>query len=71
MKNSFKKTFPLDKKDGKKLTSTSKRNQFSRAEIRFLLKRLLRPNFKIFNRALNKTILFILERKFVSTAWNI
>ena len=31
------------------------KNQFSRAEIKFLLKRLLPLNFKIFSRALNKT----------------
>ena len=46
------------------------KNQFPQAEIRFLLKRLLPPNFKIFNRALNKTILFLLDRKFVFTSRN-
>ena len=46
------------------------KNLFPRAEIRFLLKRLLPPNFKIFNKALNKTILFLLDRKFVSTSRN-
>ena len=33
-------------------------------------KNLLPPNFKIFNRALNKTILFLLDRKFISTSRN-
>ena len=45
--------------------------QFPRAEIRFLLKRVLRPNFKFFNKALlNKAMLFLLDRKFVSTSQN-
>ena len=39
------------------------------AEIWFLVKRLL-PNLKIFNRALNKTIQFLLDRKFISTSRN-
>ena len=39
------------------------KNQFPRAEIRFLLKRLLPSNFKIFNRAWNKIKLFLLDRK--------
>ena len=47
MKNLFKNTFPLDEKylslaevseKWKKLTSTSQKNQFPRAEIRFLFK---------------------------------
>ena len=38
--------------------------------MRFLLKRLLTPNFKIFNRALNKIILFLIDRKLVSTNRN-
>ena len=46
------------------------KNQFPQAEIRFLLKRLLPPNFKIFSRALNRTILCLLNRKFVSTSRN-
>ena len=89
MKNSFENTFPLDKKylslagvseKWKKITSASPKNQFPRAEIRFLLKRLLPPNFKIFNRALNKIILMkmknLLKKTFplgetVFTAWNI
>ena len=45
-------------------------NQFPRAEIRFVSKRELSPNFQIFNRALNKTIMFLLDRKFVSTSRN-
>ena len=53
-----------------KLTFNSQNNQFSWAEIRFLLKRLLPANFKIFNRALNETILFLLDRKFVCTSQN-
>ena len=54
----------------KKINFYQPKNQFPRAEIRFLLKRLLPPNFKIFKRALNKTILFLLDRKFVSTSRN-
>ena len=35
------------------------------------LKKVTTPNFKIFNKALlNKTILFLLDRKFVSTSRN-
>ena len=79
MKNLFKNTFPLDKKylslvgvseKWKKINFTSQKNQFPRAEIRFLLKSLLPPNFKIFNRALNKTILFLLDRTLISTSRN-
>ena len=45
--------------------------EFPRAEIRFVLKRVVRPNFKFFNEALlNKTMLFLLDRKFVSTSQN-
>ena len=46
------------------------KKHFPRAEIRFLLKKLLPPNFKIFNSALNKTIMFLLDRKFVFTSRN-
>ena len=46
------------------------KNQFPRAEIRFLLKMLLLTKFKVFNRALNKIVLFLLDRKFVSISWN-
>ena len=46
------------------------KNQFPQAEVRFLLKRLLPLNFEIFNRALNKTTLFLLDRSFVSTGPN-
>ena len=46
------------------------KNQFQRGEIRFFFKRLLPPNFKIFNKAPNKTILFLLDRKFVFTSRN-
>ena len=46
------------------------KNQFQRAEIGFLLKVWLLQNFRIFNGALNKTILFLLDRKFVSTSRN-
>ena len=42
----------------------------SRAEVMFILQMLLPPNFKIFNKALNKTILFPPDRKFVSTSRN-
>ena len=65
MENLFKNTFPLGKKYfslAKKKVSTS-RNKVS-------LKKLLPPNFKIFNKALNKTILSLLDRKFVSTSLN-
>ena len=31
---------------------------------------LLPPKFKVFNRALNKIVLFLLDRKFVSISWN-
>ena len=41
-----------------------------RAEIRFTLKGLLPPNFKIFSRALNKTVLLLLDRKFVPNSRN-
>ena len=47
------------------------KNQFPSAEIMFLLKRLNLPsNFKIFNRALNKAILHLLDIKFASNSWN-
>ena len=45
------------------------KKHFPRAEIRFLLKKLLPPNFKIFNSALNKTM-FLLDKKFVFTSRN-
>ena len=62
MKNPFKNTSLLDQKylslagiseKWKKLTSTGQK------KVCYL------PNFKIFNKALNKTILFLLDRKFV------
>ena len=41
------------------------KNQFPLVEISFLLKRLLLPNFKVFNKALlKKTIPFLLDRNF-------
>ena len=46
------------------------KNQFPRTLIRYLLKRLLSSNFEIFNGALNKTMLFALDRKLVSTSRN-
>ena len=46
------------------------KNQFPRAEIRFLLKRLLPPNIKLFNGVLNKILLFLLDRKSVYTSQN-
>ena len=46
------------------------KNQFPQEELRFLLKRLLPPNFKIFNKSLNRTILFLPDTKFVSTSQN-
>ena len=79
MKNSFKNTFLLEKKylslarvslKWNKINFYYSKNQFPRAEIRFLLQKLLLPSFKIFNRALNKAILFLLDRKFVSTSRN-
>ena len=51
MKNSFKNTFPLEKKG-------------------FFKKKLLFPNFKNFDKALNKRMLFPLDRKSVSTSQN-
>ena len=45
-------------------------NQFPREGIRFFLKTLLPPNFKNFSKALNKRILFPLERKSVFTGRN-
>ena len=53
-----------------KINLCQPKNQFSHAEIRLHLKRLLSSNFKIFNRALNKMILFLLDRKFVSSSRN-
>ena len=53
-----------------KINFQQPKNQFQRAEIGFLLKGWLLQNFRIFNRALNKTILFLLARKFVSTSRN-
>ena len=44
-------------------------NQFPRAEIRFPLKKVATPEFQNFNKALNKRILFTLDRKSVSTSW--
>ena len=45
-------------------------NQFPRERIRFFLKTLLPPNFKNFSKALNKRILFPLDRKSVFTGRN-
>ena len=53
-----------------KINFLQPKNQFPRAEIRFLLKILLPPYFKLIKRALNKTILILLERKFVFTSRN-
>ena len=72
MKNSFKNTFPLDEKylslagvfeKWKKLTSTSKKISFHEQKV-------ATPQFNIYNRALNKAILFLLDRIFVSTSRN-
>ena len=54
----------------KKINFYYPKNQFPQAEIKFLLKRLLLPIFKIFNRALNETIPFLQDRKFLSTSQN-
>ena len=79
MKNSFKNTFRDRQKilslagvseKWRKLTSTNQKNQFPRAEIRFLLKRLLPPNFKIFNRALNKNCFYQAENLFPPAGMN-
>ena len=82
MKNSFKNTFLLDKKylslggvsEKWKIitfTSQSQKYHFPSAEIGFILKKLLPMNFKFFSKTLlNKTILFLPDRKFVSTSWN-
>ena len=53
-----------------KISFYEPKNQFSQAEIKVLLKRLLPPNLKIFNKALNQARLFLLDRKFVSTSRN-
>ena len=55
----------------KKLTSTSQKISLLRAVIRFFLKSLLPPNFKIFNRALNKTIPanIRLDEDLLKTSW--
>ena len=53
-----------------KINFQQPKNQFQRAEIGFLLKGWLLQIFRIFNGALNQTILFLLDRKFVSTSWN-
>ena len=53
-----------------KINFQQPKNQFQRAEIEFLLKGWLLQIFRIFNGALNKTILFLLDRKFVSTSRN-
>ena len=45
-------------------------NQTPQAGIRFLLTKLLPPNFKNLNRALHKRILLSPERKYVSTNRN-
>ena len=68
MKNSFKKYLSLARvsEKWKKLTSTSQKSSFHE----FIVKRLLPPNFKIFIRALNETMLCLLHRKFISTSQN-
>ena len=48
----------------------SPENQFPRAGVRFFLKEVAKPAFQNFNRALNKKILFPIDRKSVSTSWN-
>ena len=45
-------------------------NQFPREGIRFFFKKLPPPDFKNYNKALNKKILVPLHRKRVSTSWN-
>ena len=42
-------------------------NQTPQAGIRFLLTKLLPPNFKNLNKALHKRVLFLPERKYVLT----
>ena len=77
MKNSFKNAFLLDKKElslagvsekWKKLTSTS--HKIHKQKYGFSENKMLPPNFKNFNKALNKRILFLPDRKSVSTSWN-
>ena len=80
VKNLFTNTFLLDKNTfySQEYLENEKKNdfrqpkiQFPQVEIRFLLKGVLRPNFKFFNEALlNKTLLFLLDRKFVLTSQN-
>ena len=74
MKNSFKNTFPLEEnclslagvsKKWKKLTPTKQKISFSDQEKGFSLKIY---HHQISNKALNKRILFPLDRKF---RWNI
>ena len=54
----------------KKINFQYRKNQFPRAEKKVFLKRLLHSNFKIFSKALNKTILFLQDRKLVYTSQN-
>ena len=72
LENSFKNTFPLD---GKKLSLervSEKREKISSTsqKISFHKQKLPPSNFKSFNKALNKKILFPLDRKSVSTSLN-
>ena len=51
-------------------TRTTPRMSLPQAGIKCILKKLPHPNFKNFNKALNKRILFALDRKSVSTSRN-
>ena len=46
------------------------KNQFPRAEIKFILKKVPSANFKNFNKALNRRKLFSSDRKSVFTSRN-
>ena len=72
MEDSFKKMFPLD---GKKLSLEGVSKKWEKIssnsqKISFHKQELPPPNFKSFNKALNKKILFPLDRKSFSTSRN-
>ena len=54
----------------RKINFHQSQNQFPQARIMCLSKKLLPPNFKNLNKALNKGILSPLDRKSISTSWN-
>ena len=77
MKNLFKNTFPLGKKQPnmniqkmEKKKIHKPKNQFPQTGIRFPFEKLLPSNFQNFIRALNKRITFPLNRKLLSILRN-